>query len=447
MPWIKANRYSKAGYRKLDSDGESCAGHAKGKRKGFDANGGVSCKGCFEMKNENAILKEEIIRLKTALATAQKTTKKDVDNAHTPSSARRFKKKATEENLSKIGGAMLGHKGHGRSSLSSAEIESDQGRLVKLESYSACPDCGGELEKRGDVNRTIVDIESMKAKRLLYVTDQKSCRACKKSYTRKPPVLPKSLYGNGLLAHALTLHYVHGTPIGKIINILGPEVTLGGLMNAFHRVGRICHQAMPKLILDFRLSPVRHADETGWRTDGESGYAWLFATPVLSIFEFADTRASRIPKRILGDEKLAGVLVVDRYGGYNKMQVALQYCFAHLMREVKKLSDEFSTESSEVESFVSELIPEMALAQKLRSQDISDGEFYLRAAQAKEKIRSLMQKEFKHLGIRRIQEIFVAKEHRLYHWATDRAIPADNNRAERELRPTVVSRKVSFGSQ
>jgi len=26
-------------------------------------------------------------------------------------------------------------------------------------------------------------------------------------------------------------------------------------------------------------------------------------------------------------------------------------------------------------------------------------------------------------------------------------VPADNNRAERELRPTVIARKVSFGSQ
>lgn len=37
--------------------------------------------------------------------------------------------------------------------------------------------------------------------------------------------------------------------------------------------------------------------------------------------------------------------------------------------------------------------------------------------------------------------------HRLYHWAADRAIPADNNFAERELRKRVIARKVSFGSQ
>lgn len=35
----------------------------------------------------------------------------------------------------------------------------------------------------------------------------------------------------------------------------------------------------------------------------------------------------------------------------------------------------------------------------------------------------------------------------MYQWASDRRVQADNNRAERELRPTVIARKVSFGSQ
>ena len=39
------------------------------------------------------------------------------------------------------------------------------------------------------------------------------------------------------------------------------------------------------------------------------------------------------------------------------------------------------------------------------------------------------------------------KAERLYHWAGDRSIPVDNNLAERELRPLVIARKISFGSQ
>ena len=58
-----------------------------------------------------------------------------------------------------------------------------------------------------------------------------------------------------------------------------------------------------------------------------------------------------------------------------------------------------------------------------------------------------MKAEAWHPGIRTIQDLFVEKAERMYQWASDRRVPADNNRAERELRPTVIARKVSFGSQ
>ena len=51
-----------------------------------------------------------------------------------------------------------------------------------------------------------------------------------------------------------------------------------------------------------------------------------------------------------------------------------------------------------------------------------------------------------HLGTRALQDIFTTHEARLFHWVEDKRVPADNNRAERDLRPTVIARKVSFGS-
>ena len=48
---------------------------------------------------------------------------------------------------------------------------------------------------------------------------------------------------------------------------------------------------------------------------------------------------------------------------------------------------------------------------------------------------------------RRVQNIFRENKDKLYYWATNRDIPADNNFAERQLRPLVIARKLSFGSQ
>jgi hypothetical protein len=69
---------------------------------------------------------------------------------------------------------------------------------------------------------------------------------------------------------------------------------------------------------------VKHADETGWRTDGRNGYSWLFCTPQISIFRFRNSRSAAVAKEVFGDTPLPGVLVVDRYNGYNKMPSKIQ---------------------------------------------------------------------------------------------------------------------------
>jgi len=203
---------------------------------------------------------------------------------------------------------------------------------------------------------------------------------------------------------------------------------------------------LPQLGEEYRHAAVRHADETGWRTDGRSGYAWLFCTPTLSLFLFRATRAATVPQEVLGDQPLAGVLVVDRYSGYNRAPCALQYCYAHLLRDVEDLGKE-CPDTPEVGAFTETLIPLLAEAMHLQSQPLPDPAYYTVAAQIKDRIGDVVEQPAQHLGIRQLQDIFREHPDRLYHWVANRTVPPDNNRCERELRPTVIARKVSFGSQ
>jgi hypothetical protein len=285
----------------------------------------------------------------------------------------------------------------------------------------------------------------VQAERLLYRLPKRYCPRCRRTFQpRAPAVLPKSLYGNQLLATATTMHYLHGIPLGKVCDQtgLGP----GSLVEIFHRVARVFAGIPDRLIQEYRQAPVKHADETSWRTLGKNGYAWLFATPRLSLFLFRQTRAASVPQQVFGKPWLPGCLVVDRYGGYNKVPCAIQYCYSHLLRDVQDLEKEFP-ESVEVTAFVSTVAPQLALAMGLRSQPISDHEFSRQAAALKAQIIATMDAPAQHLGIRRVQEIFRAHADRLYHWADDRRVPAENTLAERDLRPTVIARQVSFGSQ
>lgn len=121
-------------------------------------------------------------------------------------------------------------------------------------------------------------------------------------------------------------------------------------------------------------------------------------------------------------------------------------CYAHLRRDVEALGKELP-ESPEVAAFTGTLGRLLADAVHLQRQPSLNPAYSTAAAVLKAKIEAVVAQPAQHLGIRQLQEIFRANADRLYHWVTDRAVPPDNNRAEPELRPTVIARKVSFGSQ
>ena len=139
------------------------------------------------------------------------------------------------------------------------------------------------------------------------------------------------------------------------------------------------------------------------------------------------------------------MLVVDRYNAYNKAPVQIQYCYAHLLRDVEKLEKDFP-DSPEIKSFVSILAPLLSQAMHLRSQPLSDEQYYREAKEIQKRIMEAIQSPAQHLAVRAIQDLFHTNEHQLYHRVRDRRDPPDNNLAERNLRPTVIARKVSFGS-
>jgi transposase len=163
-----------------------------------------------------------------------------------------------------------------------------------------------------------------------------------------------------------------------------------------------------------------------------------------AIFQFGKDRSSQVPQALLGKDPLPGILVVDRYAAYNKAPCQIQYCFAHLLGDVEDLEKKFPGEE-ELASFVGVVARQLALAMGLRGQRISDKELYRRAEALREEIKATMTQPARHLAICRIQDIFRENEHRLLHW-TNRTVPADNNLAEQNLLPSVIARKVSFGS-
>lgn len=400
------------------------------------------CKACFEKQQIINRLTVENERLKAQLRAQKRSAKESPFGSGTPSAKRPFKPNALSDRQTRHGGGKPGHVGHGRRALGPAEADRLETLAVET---AACSECGAALRSEGHRERTVIDLKPPKVEKVLYRLERRVCPTCGRRYSAAVPgVLPKCLYSNAFLTYVATQHYLWGVPLGRIEQQTG--VGYGSLVQGQKQLARLLKPATDTLIEEYRRSKVKHADETGWRTDGQNGYAWLFATPRLSLFRFRQSRSAVVAAEVLGKKPLSGVLVVDRYNAYNHAPAPLQYCLEHLKRDVEDLEKQFP-DQAEVAAFVGSLVPALREAMTLRTLGLSRKEFLRRAGRTKRRIIAIVHRQAKHPAIQKMQGVFRKHKDRLYHWARDPSIPAENNLAERDLRPLVIARKVSFGSQ
>ena len=410
------------------------------------------CRGCLEHMLQIDQLKRTIKRqarrisdLEKKLGERARSPNETPFGENTPSSKLPFKTNASDEKRQRKGGAKPGHRGHGRKTPSMA------GPAETLAAPCTCPDCGGFMKVEKTDRRHVRDYIPEKVVDHQYLVETSKCKCCGKRVEAKvPEVLPRGKYNIPFTVNAASEHYQHGRTQGDICERF--DIGRGAFNYAMQVLAGMLDPCMDRLIRQFVADPVRFADETGYREDGVGKYAWLLSTPSISLFLAGQSRAASVPLELLkpylppGD-LFAGVLVVDRYAAYNLLHFQLQYCYAHLKRDAEKLEKNYPKDP-EVKCFCRALIRQLSAAMRLRKKKkLSDRRYYAEAAEIKANIIRICDSEAKHPDIQKLQNVFRKNAHRLYHWARDRRVPAENNYSERSLRPLVIARKLSFGTQ
>ena len=310
-----------------------------------------------------------MVRLKARLRYQERTAKEGPFGSWTPSAKVPLKANTPPESSQRRGGAKPGHRGHGRRDIPCAEVTREE----SVSGPEQCPYCGGPLDPEGSKARTIIDVDPVRKQVIRYELEQRDCGHCHHTFTARPAgVFAKGRFGNQLLTPLALEHYVQGVTLGHLSAQLG--VGQGSLWAALHQLARRLATVPQRLLLEDRRVAVKHADETGWRTAGHNGYAGLFCTEQISLFRFRQRRSASVAKEVFGAKRLPGTLVVDRYNGYNQAPCSIQYCSAHLLREVQDLGKEFSA-VGEGSQFVGSFAPLLAGAMKLRGQQLSPALF------------------------------------------------------------------------
>ena len=326
---------------------------------------------------------------------------------------------------------------------------------------ASCPDCQVPL-MGGRVcgSRQVITLPRVRARVTEHVVLERTCPQCRKRWTPEPDwsaiTVGRQRFGISVQSEVSLLREECRLPFRVIQRYLrwrfGLRLSVGELVALTRGVAEHGREECERLRQEIQASPVVYGDETGWRQDGRNGYLWSFSTPEVRYFLYRPSRGRTVVEEVLGDE-FEGVLVSDFYGAYNVYQGPHQRCWTHLLRDIHQLNEQYPQDpdlarwSLQVREVYDQARawpgPEPGLLETAqRSQRVKQQQQYQR------QLWAVCQP---YLGSDAPMRVLCQRVERfLPEWFTFVAEPrasADNNAAERSLRPPVVSRKISGGTR
>jgi Transposase IS66 family/zinc-finger binding domain of transposase IS66 len=310
-----------------------------------------------------------------------------------------------------------------------------------------CCHCGGQdLEPTGQFeDHLVADIPEPKIEWHRYRRHLYHCRGCQRTCQGRGDLeLPGSHIGPR--ARLLTCYgRAHlGISLGKTKDLLhdffGLTISRAGLLGHLRWGGQLFAPVVEELLDLLRQSPVVQGDETGWRINGQTAWAWCFRDPRLALFLIDRHRSRDVLTRALG-ATFAGTLVSDFYAAYNGLDCPKQRCLVHLLRELAKLREELPWQSAR--AFIQPLIDLFRDAIQLgKDRDKLSRPAFGRAHQ---RILDrfddlLLTSHTRHPECLRIWRRLFKHCDELFTFLDDPRVPADNNGSERDIRSLAAAR-------
>ena len=190
-----------------------------------------------------------------------------------------------------------------------------------------------------------------------------------------------------------------------------------------------------------RQAEVVASDETGVRIEGSTGYHWVFRCKDAVVHHAAPTRAASVVHAMMAGYK-PQVWLSDRYSAQQGHGLAQQTCLAHLARDVA-----YALEASD------DPVPFRLKLWLASAFDLADGVSELAASTVAAKRRALERRLSAILTAsttcdlaRELQsKVRRARDQLLTFAGWPGQVEATNNACERDLRPSVVQRKLTNG--
>jgi transposase len=322
---------------------------------------------------------------------------------------------------------------------------------------SVCPDCGGKLKLANEPPKVHQRVELVE--KPFIVTEFRQfkywCEHCQRFHIVDLPHEAKKsgLFGPKLTAMAAYLkgrcHMSYTTLRDFFADALALKVSRGFLAKQVRRASAALETTYDALVKQLPSQPHVHIDETGNKQSGKRRWTWCFRAKDFTVFHVDPSRGSVVLEKLLGND-FAGKISCDFWGAYRKFKrlasALLQFCWAHLIREVKFLAE---NKTKKVSNYGKRLL---CAIQSMFSTIHRHGELLPRNWLRR---MHLHREEILKTAWHRIPQNTNAKNIALrlrnhqddYFRFIETGIPPTNNLAEQSIRRVVIDRKITQGTR
>jgi transposase len=310
-----------------------------------------TCRNCKRLQADLDALRTQMQALQDSVSLLQQqlaAARKDSSSSSKPPSSdivKPPKSQPSGDEGKRLPGGQPGHPKHQR-----ALIPPEQLSQPPLDyRLSHCPFCGAALESSTAEFHAIQQIELVEE--FATIEEHRShpgwCSHCAK--TRYAP-LPVWVQRGGLAGSRLTTliaylkgpcHASYSTIRGFLKEVAEVSISRGELAKIINKVSLALDRPYEQLLEDLPNQLRLNIDETGHKQNGVRMWTWCFRAALYTLFKIDPTRSGDVLIDVLGEE-FKGVLGCDYYSAYRRYMrefgVLLQFCLAHLIRDVKYLT-------------------------------------------------------------------------------------------------------------
>ena len=394
-----------------------------------------------QLRAEIQSLREEIARLKKNSGNSSKPPSSDI--VKEPKSRGRGKKKRKR-------GGQKGHKKFERPDFTPQQID----QTIEYELRAK------DIEGLKPLDEWFVIQQIELPEKMFYVTEHRA-RKYLDPLTGQIHIapIPDEIRKGGLLGGRFTsmvafmkssCHASYGTIRQFCHEMYGVELSRGLLSKVVQKASNAFQTPYEELVDQLQYEHYLGVDETGHKDDGKLHWSWCFQNSRYCVFHISPSRGSQVLKAVLG-ETFAGTLGSDYYSAYQKYMkdcaVLIQYCMAHLIREIRFLAEHsdilLSRWGKKLLNWIKKLFETLH-----KRDDYTESGFNRRMEKIKQAFLKQVRRPPDHQLARKLKKRFKGKKADNYFvFLTDPNVEPTNNGTEQAIRYLVIDRLVTQGTR